>query len=288
VSTEAPFIATRTILVVANETLSGRELLEAVRERAAEDVRFVLCVPQNKPRSGLVIYDDAVFDAAQVRLDLALEVVRDMGVRAIGEVGDPDPYSATLDAVREYGPEEIIISTYPATRSGWLRTDLIERVRDATGLPVTHIVNDIDSEGLPFHVTLAVANRTASGDELLEALRAKAESFAQPDRRQLFIVLVPQEGGDGHAARRARTRLKLVLDRLRVRGLFAAGMIGDPDPYTAIMNALQYFRVDDIVISTFPETKSGWLRADLIERVRRGSGKPVEHVVHAEMAEAAS
>ena len=56
-------------------------------------------------------------------------------------------------------------------------------------------------------------------------------------------------------------------------------MIGDPDPYTAIMNALQYFRVDDIVISTFPETKSGWLRADLIERVRRTTGKPVEHVV---------
>ena len=48
------------------------------------------------------------------------------------------------------------------------------------------------------------------------------------------------------------------------------------------MNALQYFRVDDIVISTFAETKSGWLRADLIERVRRVSGKPVEHVVHRE------
>ena len=59
-------------------------------------------------------------------------------------------------------------------------------------------------------------------------------------------------------------------------------MIGDPDPYTAVMNALQYFRVDDIVISTFAETKSGWLRADLIERVRRVSGKPVEHIVHRE------
>jgi hypothetical protein len=278
--TEASFIAPRTILVVANETLGGRDLLDAVRERADEDVRFILCVPQNRPRAGLVVYNDAVFDAAQVRLDLALEVIRSMGIRAIGEVGDPDPFTAILDAVREYRPEEIIISTYPETRSGWMRRDLIERVRDATGLPVTHIVNDIDSEGLPFHVTLAVANRTASGDELLEALKAKADEFSEPGRRQLFIVLVPQEGGDGHAARRARTRLKLVLDRLSVRGLFAAGMIGDPDPFTAIMNALQAFRVDDIVISTFPETKSGWLRTDLIDRVRRASGKPVEHVVH--------
>ena len=84
---------------------------------------------------------------------------------------------------------------------------------------------------------------------------------------------MPHEGGDGRATRRARTRLSLVLGRLREAGLTAAGMIGDPDPYTAIMNALQYFRVDDIVISTFPETKSGWLRADLIERVRNATGK---------------
>ncbi len=275
-------IASKTILVVANETLGGRELMQTVRERADSDTRFVLCVPQNRPRAGLVIYAHAVFDAAQVRVDLALEVIRDMGIRAIGEVGDPDPFTATLDAVHEYHPHQIIVSTYPHTRSGWLRRDLIERVKEATGLPVEHIVADIDAEGLPFHVTLAVANRTASGDELLEALMAKAEAFTDSDRRQLFIVVVPQEGGHGHSAERARTRLKLVLDRLRVRGLYAAGMIGDPDPFTAISNALQNFRVDDIVISTFPDTKSGWLRTDLIERVRKASGKPVEHVVHHE------
>ena len=275
-----PNIASRTILVVANETLGGKELMDAVQERADSDTRFILCVPQNRPRAGLVVYDDAVYDAAQVRLELALEVVHGMDIRAIGEVGDPDPFSATLDAAREFSPQEIIISTYPESRSGWLRRDLIERVRDATGLPVTHVVNDIDSEGLPFHVTLAVANRTASGDELLEALQAKAEAFSQPDRRQLFIIVVPAEGGHGAAVQRARSRLKLVLDRLHVRGMYAAGIVGDPDPFTAITNALQYFRIDDIVISTFAETKSGWLRSDLIERVRRATGKPVEHVVH--------
>jgi len=275
-------IASKTILVVANETLGGRELMDTVRQRADSDTRFVLCVPQSRPKAGLVVYAHAMFEAAQIRVDLALEVIRDMGVRAIGEVGDPDPFTATIDAVHEYHPQEIIISTYPETRSGWLRHDLIERVRQATGLPVEHIVADIEAEGLPFHVTLAVANRTASGDELLEALVAKAEGFNRPDERQLFILLVPQEGGHGHAAQRARTRLKLVLDRLRVRGLYAAGMVADPDPFTAIQNALQNFRVDDIVISTFPDTKSGWMRTDLIERVRRASGKPVEHVVHHE------
>ena len=264
----------KTVLIVANETLGGRSLIEAIRKRVAEgEVRFVLVVPQNRPRAGLVVYDDSVFDAAQTRVDLALEAARAEGIDAIGEVGDQDPYSATIDAIHTYRPDEIIISTYPATRSGWLRRDLIDRVRDATGLPVEHVVADPDTEGLPFDVTLAVANRTAGGDELLDALKAKADAEPE-DRSRLFIVVVPQEGGSGQDTRRARTRLKLVLDRMRAKGMFAAGMIGDPDPFTAIMNALQYFRVDDIVISTFPDTRSGWLRTDLIERVRAPPENP--------------
>ena len=273
----------RTVLVVANETLGGRSLIDAVRTRKEQgDVRFVLCVPRTRPKAGLVIYDDAVFDAAQARVDLAMGFVHAEGMVAVGEVGDPDPYTATMDAVLEYQPDEIIISTFPETRSGWQRRDLVERVRQASGLPVEHVVADPDTEGLPFRVTLAVANRTGTGDELLTALKKKADADAAQEVARLFVVVVPQEGGDGAATRRARTRLNLVVLRLRQEGLLAAGMIGDPDPYNAIMNALQYFRVDDIVISTFAETKSGWLRADLIERVRKSSRLPVEHVVHRE------
>ncbi|MFZ0087870.1 MAG: hypothetical protein WAL63_00070 [Solirubrobacteraceae bacterium] len=270
----------RTVLVVANETLGGRPLIDAVRRKAEEEeTRFVLCVPQTRPRAGYVIYDDSVFDAAQTRVDLAVGFVRSEGMDAVGEVGDPDPYAATMDAVREYGPDAIIISTYPESRSGWQRGDLVDRIRQASGLPVEHVVADLDSDGLSFHVTLAVANRTASGDELLDFLKAQAQ--AEGDRRErLFIVLVPQEGGGGGAAQRARTRLSLVVRRLHDAGLTASGMVGDPDPFTAIMNALQWFRVDDIVISTLPETKSGWLRADLIDRVRSASQKPIEHIVH--------
>ena len=54
------------------------------------------------------------------------------------------------------------------------------------------------------------------------------------------------------------------------------------------MNAVQFFRVDDIVISTLPATRSGWMRADLIERVRRAAHKPVEHVEAEDTADAAA
>ena len=272
----------KTILVVANETLGGRSLLERIKEKAAgEELRVIVCVPRTNPRHGNVIFDDAVFDAAQVRIDLARKVLREEGITAVGEVGDPDPYSATMDAIAEYEPDEVLISTFPAASSGWLRRDLIERISDAAGIPVDHVVVDLDEEGLPFGVTLAVANRTAASDAFLEKLKEKAT-----DERHLFIFVVPQEGGHGVAARQARARLTQMIDRARAADLICAGMIADPDPYNAVMNALQFFRVDDIVISTLPATRSGWMRADLIERVRRASNKPVEHVESADTADA--
>jgi len=119
----------REVLVVANRTLGGAKLLEAVRSRAADGAtRFRLVVPQSDPSAGLVIYDEAVRESAQARVDLALELVTAEGIDASGEVGDSDPFLATMDAVAERRPDEVIISTPPrrqlrlaATRPG--RTD---------------------------------------------------------------------------------------------------------------------------------------------------------------------
>jgi hypothetical protein len=263
------------ILVIANRTLGASKLLEAVRARAAAgDARFRLIVPQSKPSAGLVIYDESVRESAQVRVDLALSAVAAEGIEATGEVGDPDPFLATMDAVAERGPDEIIVSTHPVTQSGWLRRDLIERIENASGLPVEHIVVDLEQEGLPFNVTLVLANKTSSGEELIERLKSKAH-----DGAHLFIAVVPQADGRGHAPREARARLAGMLDRLHAAGLLSSGMIGDPDPYTAAINALELFRVDDVIISTLPGERSGWLRSNLIERVQSATPARVEHVV---------
>jgi hypothetical protein len=264
------------ILVVANRTIGGAKLLDAVRARAASgDARFRLVVPQSKPSAGLVIYDEAVRESAQVRVDLALSVLAGENIEASGDVGDADPFLATMDAVAETRPAEIIVSTYPAEHSGWLRRDLIERIQNASGLPVEHIVIDIDREGLPFEVTLVLASKTLGGDALLQRLSEKAADNA----KHLFIVVVPQQDGSGGAPRHARARLASMLDRLRSAGLVGSGMIGDPDPYTAAVNALELFRVHNVVISTLPGERSGWLRANLLERVQHATSAPVEHVV---------
>jgi hypothetical protein len=266
----------REVLVIANRTLGGEKLLEAVRARAAADETvFRLVVPMTKPSAGLVIYDEAVRESAQVRVDLAIELLAQEGIHATGEVGDPDPFSAAMDAIAHRRPDEVIVSTHPATHSGWLRRDLIERIRNASGLPVEHIVVDIVHEGLPFAVTLVVANKTSSGEELIGRLIDKSKD----GERRLFIAVIPQQDTKGSAPREARLRLAAMLERLDDAGLLSAGMIGDPDPYTAVMNALELFSVDDIVISTLPNERSGWMRGKLIERIEGATSVPVEHVV---------
>ena len=243
------------ILVLANETIGGAKLLDAIRERAAQgDARFHVVVPLTRPRHGNVIYDEAVRDSAQVRVDLALAFMREEGIAGRGEVGDGDPLNAAKDAIAEHGITEIIVSTLPASTSGWMKRDLIEALENDTGLPVTHVVVDLAREGLPFDVTLVVANQTVAGRELVERLKALAEEGA---RR--FIIVVPQDSGDGRAVRAARERLQTLLASLAESGIVAAGLIGDPDPYTATMNAVQFFHIHEIVISTLPEGSStGW------------------------------
>jgi hypothetical protein len=262
------------VLVLANETIGGAKLLDAIRERHAEgDARFHVVVPLTRPRHGNVIYDEAVRDSAQVRVDLALSFMHQEGIEGTGEVGDPDPLNAAKDAIAEHGIDEIIVSTLPAQSSGWMKRDLIEALEGETGLPVKHVVVDLAREGLPFDVTLVVANQTVAGEELVTRLK---ELAAEGPRR--FIIVVPQDHVQGHAVRAARERLRTLLASLDESGIVAAGMIGEPNPYDATMNAVQFFHISEIVISTLPAGQSKWMADKLVERVQNATNKPVEHI----------
>jgi len=262
------------VLVLANETIGGKKLLDAIQERHEQgDAKFFVVIPRTRPKYGNVIYDEAVRSSAQVRVDLALAFARQAGMEAQGEVGDEDAFSAAMDAVAEHRIDEIIVSTHPTTSSGWLRRDLPERIGQATGLPIRHVTVDIANEGLPFDVTLVVANQTMAGDDLVNRLKQLA---AESSRR--FIVVVPQNSGDGRAVAAARGRLNSLIESLQSDGIVAAGMIGDPDPYTATMNAVGYFYISEIVVSTLPDYRSKWLESGLVDRIKRETGKPVEHI----------
>src|SRR3712207_6453193 len=231
------------ILVVANETVGGRALIDAVRSHGEAahksgrpfEVR-VVC-PQNQPKHGYMIYDESVRTAAENRLRTTIEQLRAVGIEATGEVLDPDPYHATMDALNGFTADQIVISTHPGPRSGWLRRDLIDRVRDATDCPVEHVVVDLDEERAELTRTLVVANQTAGGEPLIGLLKGKAQESPHN-----FIVIMPQGGSEPGDA---PERLAQVLDRLHSEGLEATGQIMPPDPFTAIQNALQFYAIDE-------------------------------------------
>jgi hypothetical protein len=260
------------VLVVANETIGGKKLLEAIERRAARGpIRCTVVCPQNRPRKGYVIYDDSVRSAARIRLELTLERLRSLGIEATGEVMDPDPYMAVMDALRIHGADEIIISTLPYARSGWLRRDLVDRIKSATDLPVEHLIVDLNEE--PVRHVLVVANQTVGGRKLIETLERR--SSESPHR---FTVICPQEGAGDEAIEQAQQRLDRTLAELARAGLNVIGYVTHPDPLTSIENAIQHDPPSEIIISTLPSVKSRWLRGDLIPRARRATGLPVEHV----------
>jgi len=136
------------ILVVANETVGGPELLAEVRRRAeGRRVKvLVVCPALNSPLRHWASDEDDARAAAQTRLERSLESMRSVGLDAAGEIGDGDPLQAVEDGVRTFAPDELIVSTHPEGRSHWLERGVVERARERFALPVTHVVVDLDAD----------------------------------------------------------------------------------------------------------------------------------------------
>ncbi|HET7745419.1 MAG TPA: hypothetical protein VFK76_11840 [Gaiellaceae bacterium] len=262
------------LLVVANETLVGQELVDAV-ERHAErgPIRVLVVVPVNRPKQGYVVYTDSRRAAAGRRLQRTLEAFRSAGVPAHGGVYDDEPLAAVKDVLASERVDEIIISTHPATKSGWLRKDLVDEVRRvAGGRPVEHIVSDV-SVRAGVNV-LVLANETVLGAPLLDRIRARASEGPAS-----FLIVCPQSDPARAEHPEAERRLRAALSALRSEGIDVHGQIAHPDPFTAAMQEIADERTDEIIVSTYPGARSGWLRRDLVGRLRSETRLPVDHVV---------
>jgi GABA permease len=138
----------RRVLVVANETVRGEELLSTISTLAlVERTTFlVVCPALNSRLKTFTSDEDPAREAAQARLDVTLARLGSVGIEARGEVGDGDPLVAVDDAVRTFGPNEIVISTHPPGKSNWLERGIVDSVRARYDVPVTHVVVNLAAE----------------------------------------------------------------------------------------------------------------------------------------------
>ena len=264
------------LLVVANETVTGRRLIEAVERRKNGELRVTVICPVSQPGRAYVVYEDTRRAAAGRRLDRTLTMLHDGGISAHGLVVETDPVTAVRDAIAQLEPrvDEIVVATHPQQKSGWLRKNVIDRIRDAAGgLPVEHVVVDVTEETGQQNV-LVIANETVIGQQLLDRIRRRAA-----EGNASFLIVSPQSDPSEGAHPEAERRLRRALAELRGDGIDAHGQVAHPDPFSAAVEAMREERVDEIIVSTFGPERSGWLRRDLVERLRNETNLPVEHVI---------
>ena len=254
----------RPLLVFLNEVAGGRKLLQAVKDRA-EAVPFVaVAAPQNQPAVGQLIDSGELRDAARARVEVTMSVLAEYGIDSVGEVMDRDSALALDDAVRAHEPGEVLLSCLYETRFGVARKDLVEwaRSRFEPDVKVTHIPVRIEEDAIRWDVNhkLVVATQTVAAPDLVA--RLKDDAASQPHR---YTIVCPR--AEDVTEPEIVRDLASTLAELYRADVDATGQPMNPDPFHAVQNAIEHYRVDEVLISTFAGESSRWLEDDLIGRV---------------------
>jgi hypothetical protein len=271
---QVPDVEGGTVLAFLNEVAGGRRLLEAIRDRVERGAECVaLAAPQNQPAVGQIVDLDEVREAAQSRVEVTQAILAEFGIESPGAVMDPDPSLALDDAVRAFQPVEVLLSCLTGTRFGLLRRDLVEWAKSRIEVPVTHIPVRIEDDAIRWDVThtLVVATQTVASRELIGTLVERAR-----ERPHRYTFICPRSGAMTRSE--VSQALARALAAMYREDIDATGQPMSPEPFVAVRNAIEHYRVDDILISTLSGEQSKWLEQGLIDRVREITEKPVEHI----------
>ncbi len=265
----------RPLLLFLNEVAGGRKLLQAVRDRQDQTSNVVVAAPQNQPSVGQLIDAGELREAARARVEVTMALLAEFGIESVGEVMDPEPSLALYDAVRAHRPGEALLSCLYDTRFGFTRKDLVEwaRKRIEPETKLTHIPVRIEDDAVRWDLihTLVVATKTVAAPDLVDRLKERAS--ASPHR---YTIVCPRAEDVGEAE--IVRDLASTLAGLYRAEIDATGQPMSPDPFNAVRNAIEHYRIDEVLISTFAGESSQWLEDDLIGRVREITDKQVEHI----------
>jgi hypothetical protein len=271
------------VLAFLNEVAGGRKLLTACRELSdAGADYFAVVAPQNLPIVGQLVDTEERRAAAQSRVDVTQAVLREFGIDAESAVMDPDPSLALDDAVRATQPDYILLSCLYESRFGLMRKDLVEWAK-ARYDRVEHIPVRVDDDAVRWDLThtLVVATQTVNSKDLVDRLEQRAK-----DKPHRYTFICPRSGAISREE--VCSRLAATLAEMYRNEIDATGQPMSPDPFQAIKNAIEHYRIDDILISTLKGEQSVWLEEGLIEKVQALTDKPVEHIESGTEAAASS
>jgi hypothetical protein len=268
----------RPLLVFLNEVAGGRKLLEAVRTRTDAGIvsQVIVAAPQNQPTIGTRIDRDDLYASARARVEVTMSLFAAFGIDSVGEVLDPAPQLALDDAIRANRPAEVLYSALYDTRFGVMRKDLVEVCREIAEPEVkfTHVPVRVEEDAIRLDLShvLVVATKTVNASDLVSRLKERAAT--RPHR---YTIICPR--AEDVAEEQVVRDLAATLAELYRSDIDATGLpISSDDPFEAVRNAIEHYRIDEILISTFAGQESRWLQSDLIGRVREITDKPVSHV----------
>jgi hypothetical protein len=268
----------RPLLVFLNEVAGGRKLLQTVRDRtAAGNVsEVIVAAPQNQPTIGTHIERDDLYGAARARVEVTMSIFAAFGIDSVGEVLDPAPQLALGDAIRAHEPAEVLYSALYDTRFGLARKDLVEWSRELAEPEVafTHIPVRVEEDAIRLDLShvLVVATKTVHSSDLVARLKERAA--IRPHR---YTIICPRS--EEIAEEQVVRDLAATLAELYEAEIDATGLpISGGDPFDAVRNAIEHYKIDEVLISTFAGEQSRWLQSDLLGRVREITDKPVSHV----------
>ena len=266
----------RPLLLFLNEVGGGRGLLGATREHQAEASQVIVAAPQNQPTLGQRFSDEELYDSARARVEVTMSVLAEFGIDSVGEVLDRSSQLALGDALRVHEPAEVLYSALYNTLFGFARKDLVEWSRERTeeaGANFTHIPVRVEDDSIRLDLThvLVVATQTVAAPDLVARLKERAA--VRPHR---YTIVSPRT--EGVTEEQIVHDLASTLAELYRADVDATGQPTSPDPFMAVSDAIEHYKIDEILISTLAGENSRWLENVLVGRVREITDKPVTHL----------
>jgi hypothetical protein len=184
----------RRVLAVVTDDLSGPESIEEIRREAEGDgveLRVVVPAVEASPFRHTLGDIDEPRKRAEKRLDTVLGHLRENGIEASGEVGDPDPVQAAQDALLTGPADEVLIFEHAGSESRWFEDGLFDRARESLEPPLRMVAVEYPDTGEEHVVDVeTAAGGTAPAEAEHEVGTSYVPGFSREDMLGILAAVV--------------------------------------------------------------------------------------------------